>query len=112
MRLKTEKPIRLNGDGTAVKSIDGKTTIRSTGEIRTRKDGTRFRMISIAVNDSEREAAYFVPRTPDESAELLWGPKDSRFAVVRCAEDGTEKYVVLDLARNWWLWEARDKSAH
>ena len=88
--------MQLSGDGSVVKSPDGKYSIRSKEGTRTRMDGTRHREISISVNGVEQILPFF-PRTRDDSAELFWGPKNSRFAIVRCAEDKHEKYVVFDL---------------
>ena len=105
-RLKAEKPTRLIGDGTVVTSLDAKSSIRSTEKTNTWEDGTRHREIKISVNGVE-QLSFF---DSQGACELFWGPKGSRFAIVRAIEERNAQYLVLDLERNTMLrmdWDHR-----
>jgi hypothetical protein len=97
-RSKTERPSRLTFDGPAAKSTDGKYAIRLLSMKFHEYDGTIIDDSALIINVSG------VDRTPiialcKKDADLLWGPKGSGFAVIRCHGEHGTWFTAVDLNR-------------
>ncbi len=100
-QTKTEKPIRLTPDGSAVKSSDDMYSIRLGKRQRKRKDGTSEDelFIVIRVAEVDHEALVWVKGNVD----FFWGPKKSGFALIHCDDDRGSSFTALDLKRRKML---------
>jgi hypothetical protein len=105
-RLKAERPHRLASGGPVVRSPDGRVTIHPV-KIQYRKDGSLAEILGLVVGgDGVEHEASWVPGD-EGGTDLLWGPKGSGFAVVRCEGKDKPRYMALDLRRGRWLREER-----
>lgn len=105
LRVSTEKPQRLIPGGPAVRSPDGRCTIRPV-KIRLEKDEGRFEeVLGLAIGvDGLQHEPFWVFRDKGET-DFLWGPKGSGFAVIRCRGKAELRYLALDPKRRLWLRE-------
>jgi hypothetical protein len=107
-------PLRLLVDGPAIVSPDGRHSVRL---VQRAKD-------TVCTFDSRRVVIYAGNVVLHEhfahfekgDSDLLWGPKGSRFAVIRSVCEKKEHYVAYDLRtgsrlreESWHEWKRRDE---
>jgi hypothetical protein len=100
-RAPTERVHRLTRDGPIVKSSGGKYKIRMVKAPWKRVDGSVEDVSFVVVStDGVDHKALIVPGLlHSTNADLLWGPKESGFAVIHCNGNDDSFFVAVDLNR-------------
>jgi hypothetical protein len=105
-RSKTEPSHRLTFGGPAMKSPDGKYTIRPVKSQSKRDDGSFRDELKIVVGSGGIMRPALNLWSDAEKSELIWGPKGSGFAIISIdSNEYSYKYMALDLRRGEWLRE-------
>jgi hypothetical protein len=102
-RRESVAPHRLCADGPALKSPDGRFTVRP---VKTRVEGPNGRgadRLEIVVGEPGFERPAAVVDFDEGPAELVWGPQGSGFAVIHCRRHEHDRYMALDLRTGRWL---------
>jgi len=108
---KAQEPSRLKAGDRALKSPDGKYSIRPVESSFRKDDGSPGAMLNLVIT-GEVATHRSLPVFWDEGeTDLLWGPRGSRFAVLRCKMVKRRNdyfscfYLAVDLQRGEWLRE-------
>jgi hypothetical protein len=104
-RIKTEKPHRLTVGGPAVKSSDGRYTIRPVKSQFKKDDGSLGDVLGVVVGVDGVDHEALKVFIDQGKTDFFWGPKDSGFAVIRSERKDESCYMALDLKRGHWLRE-------
>jgi hypothetical protein len=106
-RLQVATPQPLDADGPALRSPDGRYSVRAvkvTSEEKGRRKSERM-AVEVRTNGVAHEPEMVW--LGDGPLNLLWGPEGSAFAVLRQSGGPSPAYLALDLRRGVWLrWEA------
>ena len=104
-QAKAEPPLTLTPGGPPVTAPDGKTTLRLLTETIPTQDGKGLTSLSIEVRPGGAPVGHgptmFGPGT-ETKVSLVFGPKDSGFAVFRGSP--SENLFAIDLRRGALLW--------
>jgi hypothetical protein len=89
--------MRLTLNGSALKSIEGKYAIRLVKVTEDYYDGTvrDEPAVIVSVNGADRAPLLVF----NEHLDVVWGPKDSGFAVIRSSRDDGSSYMAVELKR-------------
>jgi hypothetical protein len=95
-RTRTGDPVRLQLDGPAVRSPDGKYTLRLVPEQIREPAGTSWDRQSLVISgdDVGRETLWL-----EGTMDFFWGPPESGFAVIRSYHRQTLTFTAVDLKR-------------
>jgi hypothetical protein len=101
-RTKTGDPIRLQLDGPAATSPDGKFNLRLVPEQIKRSAGTHWDTQSLVISGDKagRETIWL-----EGKMDFFWGPPESGFAVIRSYHRQTLTFTAVDLKRGRLLRE-------
>ncbi len=102
-RSRSQEPHRLSPGGPALKSPDGGFTVRPVNSPIVKPDGRREDRLGLVVGGPAAERPVTDVFFDEGQSELVWGPKGSGFAVIRCRRSDHDRYMALDLKRGWWL---------
>ena len=102
-QIESEEPHRLAAGGPPLKSPDGEFTIRPVVSMIVKPDGSREDRVGIAAVGPAPARPVADVFFDEGRSELVWGPKGSGFAVIRCRRSDHDRYMALDLKRGWWL---------
>jgi hypothetical protein len=95
IKSRTDVPRRLLVDGPAVFSPDRKNSVRLVSVVK--DDGSRGDWLTVVITAGNVVLNKGFIRPDKAESDLLWGPKESRFAVIRSVYDKTEYYAAYDL---------------
>ena len=102
-RRQSEEPHRLSPGSPALKSPDGGFTVRPVNSPIVKPDGRREDRLGLVVGGPTAERPVADVFFDEGRSELVWGPKGSGFAVIRCPRSDHDRYMALDLTRGSWL---------
>jgi hypothetical protein len=95
IRSRTDVPWRLHADGPAVVSPDRRNSVRLVSGVKDDGSPGDWRSVIITAGNVVLNEGPIRPGKAD--SDLLWGPEESRFAVIRSVYGETEHYVAFDL---------------
>jgi hypothetical protein len=102
---KAHQPARLTVGDAILKSPDGRYSIRAVEKPFTKDNGSRGTMLYLAITGDDGAERSLPVFWHESVTELLWGPRGSRFAVVRCKTAAKPDdyfscfYLAVDLER-------------
>jgi hypothetical protein len=108
---KAHQPARLKMGDALLKSPDGRYSIRAVEKAVKRDDSTPATELYVVIASDGAPERLLEMFWHESVTELLWGPKGSRFAVVRCKTAATPDdyfscfYLAVDLERGEFLRE-------
>jgi hypothetical protein len=94
-RSQQNSPVPLLASGTVIVSPDGKNSVRPVARLDDR--GVPDGPLWVVIGDRTSTLGECCVRSLKGKSDLLWGPRNSRFAVIRSTSQFGEKYSAIDL---------------
>lgn len=94
-QARTKPPKRLFAGGPAVVSPDGTNSVRPVPSVK--DDLCPDDSLTVVIAEGDVVLNEWYVRSDKGDSDLLWGPEDSRFAVIRSIAEGGARYAAYDL---------------
>ena len=93
--VRTKAPTRLHAGGPAIVSPDGRSTVQAKAGVK--DDGSQDDALKVVIAAGNVVLGDGYVRIGKGESDLLWGPEESRFAVIRSISPRIERYEAYDL---------------